>query len=309
MKPSKMTIATTFVTVASLGVFAGACGSSSKSTGATATTTTATAPAAPPPLTITAGDYAYTGVPATIAAGIVDVTFVNKGSVDHEMSFIKVTDNSNAQSVFAGLGKILQGGPFPATFLAANGIPNTPAGKTTQAKFDLTPGQYIALCTDTGVAGSKTDGKPHFTRGMFKKVTVTGTGGNAIPTAASSLSAHDYGFDVSNLKAGEQTIAFNNVGPLQWHFAEILAFPKGTTIAQAQVAVPKLLASQGPPPAGVPQPTNVASSQIASPGYGNTFTATLEKGRTYVVLCFVSDKKGGPPHAIAHQMFKVFSVS
>jgi hypothetical protein len=32
-------------------------------------------------------------------------------------------------------------------------------------------------------------------------------------------------------------------------------------------------------------------------------------GRTYVVLCFVSDKAGGPPHAIAHHLFKVFTVA
>ena len=37
-------------------------------------------------------------------------------------------------------------------------------------------------------------------------------------------------------------------------------------------------------------------------------TATFESGRTYVALCFVGDKKGGPPHAIANQMFKVFTV-
>lgn len=306
MKHSKMTLVTAFVTVAALGVFASACGSSSKSSSTVTTTTEATAS---PALTITAGDYAYSGVPATIKAGIVDVKFVNKGSVDHEMSFVKVTDNSDPQTVFTGLGTVIQGGPFPATFLAANGVPNTPAGKTANTQFNLTPGQYIALCTDTGIVGSKEDGKPHYTRGMYKKITVTGTGGKLVPTAASNVTARDYGFDVSGLRAGEQTIAFKNVGPVQWHFAEILEFPKGTTVAKAQTDVPKLLTSNGPPPAGVSQPQPLAASQLASPGYGNTFTAAFERGRTYVVLCFVSDKAGGPPHAIAHQMYKVFTVN
>jgi len=88
-----------------------------------------------------------------------------------------------------------------------------------------------------------------------------------------------------------------------------MEFPKGTTVAQATASLPKLFASQGPPPAGVPAPTPVATSQVTSPGYGNTFTATFTSGRTYVVLCFVSDKTGGPPHAIAHHMFKVFTIS
>ena len=114
---------------------------------------------------------------------------------------------------------------------------------------------------------------------------------------------------LSGLKAGENTIVFKNNGPAQWHFADINVFPKGVTVAQAEANIPKLLASQGPPPAGVVPPEEVGGSQIASPGHGNTFSVTLEKGRTYVVLCFVSDKKGGPPHAIAHKMYKVFTIS
>jgi hypothetical protein len=301
-----MTLAMTLVAVAALGVGTTACGSSSKSA---ADNTTTTAKPAPKPLAITATDYAYSGVPATIPAGIVSVDFANHGSVDHEMAFIKVTDNSDPQAVFKGLGTVLQGGAFPASFLAANGVANTPAGKTTNTKFNLTPGQYLAVCTDTGIVGSTKDGKPHFARGMYKAVTVTGSGGNVPPTAAATITAHDYGFALSGIKAGSQTVAFKNVGPTQWHFADILEFAKGTTVAQAGVDVTKLLASNGPPPAGVAAPTDVASSQIASPGYGSTFNATFESGRTYVVLCFVSDKTGGPPHAIAHHMFKIFTVS
>ena len=55
-------------------------------------------------------------------------------------------------------------------------------------------------------------------------------------------------------------------------------------------------------------PDTVATLQIASPGLGNTLPVTLLSGRTYVILCFVSDLAGGPPHAIGHQMFKVFTV-
>ena len=315
MRPSKMTLATTLVTVAALGVFAGACSSSSKSAGSSTTTTvrastTTSVPAQPSTVTIDAGDYAYAGGPVTVKAGIVDLKFVNKGSVAHEMAFVKVKEGTDTQAVLTSLAKSGQGGPLPASVLGVNGVHNTPAGKTTVTRFNLTPGQYIALCFDTGVAGSTKDGPPHFMRGMTKKVTVTGTGGDTVPTAASTLTAHDYGFDVSGLKAGTNTIAFKNIGPVQFHFAEISVFPKGTTVAQAQGYVKKLLGSiSGPPPAGVPQPQDVADSQAASPGNGNTFTATLTPGRTYVVVCFFSDKSGGPPHAVKYHMYKVFTVS
>ena len=305
MRRSKPMLAATFVTVVALAALASACGSSSKSS----TATTTTKPATPFALTVNAGDYAYTGLPDSLPAGLISMKFVNQGQVDHELGFIKVTDDTNPQAVLASLGKVISGEPFPTSFLAANGVPNTPPGKTTDAQFNLTPGQYLAFCSDTGVVGSKADGKPHFTRGMYKKITVTGTGGETAPTAESTLVAHDYSFDVSGLKAGQQTIAFKNDGPVQWHFGEILEFAKGVTVAKAEADVPKLLASQGAPPAGVTPPEPVAASQIASPGYGNTFSANLEAGRVYVVLCFVSDKLGGPPHAIAHKMYKVFTVS
>ena len=308
MRRSQMTPAATVVMLAALALFAGACGSSSSKSGGSASTTTST-PGGPAPLTITAGDYAFEGVPAKIPAGVVNMTFVNKGTVEHEMGFVKVTPGTTPKVAFAALGKSINGGPFPAFLLAANGVHNTKPGKTAVTKFNLTPGDWIAFCTDTGVAGSTKDGKPHFLRGMYKTVTVTGSGGNVAPTEAATITAHDYGFALSGLHSGAQNIAFENTGPTQWHFADLNVFPKGTTVAQAQAAIPKLLASQGPPPAGVPAPEEVVSSQIASPGNGNTFAATLESGRTYVLLCFVSDKAGGPPHAIAHQMYKVFTIA
>jgi hypothetical protein len=41
---------------------------------------------------------------------------------------------------------------------------------------------------------------------------------------------------------------------------------------------------------------------------GQTFTANFEAGQTYVAACFIQDRKGGPPHAIAHKMYKAFTV-
>jgi hypothetical protein len=300
----------TALTVVALGVVASACGSSAK-TDASTTPNDATTTSAPPPpeMTVTATDYAYTGMPATIAAGIVKVTFVNKGAVAHELVFLKVSDNSKTTAAFAALSGAFEGGPLPADFLAVNGVHDTGPGTTTVSELNLTPGQYIALCGDSGVVGSSTDGKPHFMRGMFAKITVTGTGGTTVPTAAATLTARDYSFDVSQLKAGTQTIAFENAGPKQWHVADLEAFPKGTTVAQAEAIVPKMLASNGPPPAGVAVPETIATAEAASPGYGSTLTVTLEKGRTYLLLCFLSDRAGGPPHAIGHRMYKVFTVS
>jgi hypothetical protein len=284
----------------------GACGSSDKTSDAPDATTTTT-PAATE-LTVTAGDYKFEGLPETIPAGLVNLTFDNQGQTDHEIVFLKVEDNSDPEAVLDGLGKVLQGEPFPADLLAANGIGGTPAGEKKTSQINLTPGQYVVGCALTSQVGSEEEGAPHFSRGMFGTVTVTGEGGEATPTADAELVAKDYSFDVDSITAGEQEIAFVNDGPTEWHFAAIMQYPEGTTVAKAEADLPKLLASEGPPPAGVVSPEPFADSGVASPGFGNTFNATFESGRTYVALCFVGDKKGGPPHAIAHQMFKVFTV-
>jgi plastocyanin len=306
MQRSKLRLAATFVAIGALTAALAGCGSSDKSSEGGSPTTTPSEPAA---ITVTAGDYSFEGLPETMTAGIQNVTFENQGSVDHEMVFVKVKPGTTPDALGAALEKVFNGEPFPAFMEAANGVANTAAGETTVTQFNLPAGDYIALCGDTGVAGSKKDGKPHFARGMYAEVTVTGDGGDEPPTADATITAKDYAFTMSGLKAGEQTVAFTNDGPKQWHFGDIQVFPAGTTVAQATDAVQKLLASQGPPPAGVPQPDTVATLQIASPGLGNTLPVTLLSGRTYVILCFVSDLEGGPPHAIAHQMYKVFTVS
>ena len=86
-------------------------------------------------------------------------------------------------------------------------------------------------------------------------------------------------------------------------------FPKGVTVAQAEQTFRSCSPRRDRRRPEWYRPTSVAASQVASPGYGNTFSATFETGRTYVVLCFISDQKGGPPHAIAHKMYKVFTIS
>src|SRR5262249_53563769 len=160
--------------------------------------------------TITAGDYSFEGVPETMTAGIQNVTFENKGSVNHELAFAKVKEGTTSEALFDALGKVIQGQPFPAFLEAANGVHDADPGKTSVSQSTLTAGEWAALGTDTGAAGTKKDGKPHFSRGMYKKVTVTGDGGTEPPTADASITAHDYGFTLTGLKAGKQTVAFNN---------------------------------------------------------------------------------------------------
>src|SRR4029077_16991631 len=135
MQRSKLQLAAAVVAIGALTAGGAGGGSSSKSdAGGGSTTTTASGPA---PITITAGDYKFEGVPKTMTAGIQNVTFDNKGSVDHELAFVKVKPGTPTEAVFAALEKVFNGEPFPAFLEAATGVANTSAGKTTVAQFNI----------------------------------------------------------------------------------------------------------------------------------------------------------------------------
>lgn len=259
---------------------------------------------APTNVAITAADYSFSGVPDTIEAGLVQVTLVNTGETEHEAWFLKVKDGTTRAAVVDSLSAINRGGAFPSFMLAATGAHPVKPGEKATTTFNLTPGSYFVLCDEATQPGTRRPGTLHFKRGMIVPLEVTGTGGTELPEAEDTLTARDYSFDTSQLDAGRHTILFRNLGPEQWHFAVILAFAPGTTKRQAEEAMTRLFRTRQP---GT-QVQVLSVAEAASPGYGNTFTATFTKGRVYAVADFMSDRAGGPPHAIGQHMWKVFAV-
>ena len=66
-----------------------------------------------------------------------------------------------------------------------------------------------------------------------------------------------------------------------------------------------------PPPDGLDMAQvnfDFAYSGVFGPGGSGTFEAEFQPGNTYAALCFISDREGGLPHAIQHQMYDVFQV-
>ena len=67
----------------------------------------------------------------------------------------------------------------------------------------------------------------------------------------------------------------------------------------------------GQPPKGLPQPEDVGFSGIFSDALGGQFQllqGEFESGRTYLFSCFISDRAGGPPHAIAYDMYEAVTI-
>ncbi len=278
---------------------------------------------------IVADDYKFTEAPTELKAGLVKLSFENQGKVAHEAALVEIGDTPIEQ-LTKDLAPTLEGGPFPAYAEHIAGPIEAEPGESDEVTFTIAEGTYALLCTDEGdaeVAASTTtdpnaapggperekpQGPPHFERGMAQVLTVGPGQANAeLPKADGSITARDYGFDV-NVKAGDKTITYVNDGPEQVHFAAISEFPEGTDAAAAEDAFKQFLAAgeDSPPPEGLPMPEDVGFSGIFSTGLGANFEMTkpFESGRTYLVACFIQDRTGGPPHAIANQMYKVFTV-
>ncbi len=143
-------------------------------------------------------------------------------------------------------------------------------------------------------------------------LTVTaGADAAELPEADGEIVATDYEFDVTFDGAG--TINFRNDGPQQFHHAVVMDFGTNDPAA-VEEAFPAILASEGE---GTPEPDTgdvdlsevdfeFAGSGVFGPdGAAGTFEADITEGNTYVVVCFIQDRTGGPPPAVAYDMWVV----
>jgi hypothetical protein len=87
-------------------------------------------------------------------------------------------------------------------------------------------------------------------------------------------------------------------------------YPEGVDEAEAAAAFEATLES-GPPPKGNPSPAPVGFGGIFSDGLGAQIALdedALESGRTYLFACWVPDREGGKPHAVAYRMYEVITI-
>ena len=270
-------------------------------------------------LSIETIDYAFQNVPTEVPAGLIEVTLDNQGEVTHEFALAEIGDTPPDQFFTDFAPAISEGGAFP-DYLGAVIVPiEAGGGESATTSFTVTEGTYVIFCTLTGDAAGtpaegeeEAEGAPHFTLGMAQTIVVgSGDADAVLPEADGTVTATDYAFE-ADIEAGDTVINFTNDGPNEVHFAAVSVYPEGTTAEDAEAAFAALLETpeDAPPPEGVPLPEDVAFSGIASDGLGVQFEVPggFESGRTYIFTCFISDRAGGPPHAIAHQMYEAFTV-
>lgn len=270
------------------------------------------------PLTIVTKDFAFEGMPQYLrGGGPFTATVRNEGRVRHELAFIDI-GGASLDDFRREFPKVIEGGPWP-DFMRRGSVPfDVGPGDEQTLSFTLEPGNYMLFCALNGDPakprtpdGDEAEGKPHYELGMVVPDVNVAGGGGELQAKDGEIVAEDYSFDVPKLGAGRRQLVFRNEGPKEWHHLVAFEFPSGTTEEAAIAAFQAFGAAEGtgqPPPPGTPEPAEAGYAGIVSPGMSTTFELILNINRTYLFACFISDRSGGPPHAVAHQMVKTFIV-
>ena len=230
------------------------------------------------------GKYAF-DAPAEVKGGTVELTFKNTGAEPHEFAIVKVTDGTTADELTKALFAE-DGAPIPDSLIGAPGGAGTLApGATGVSTISLGKGTYVYFCT-------LGDAAPHWQNGMLGEFTVKDVASTApLPDTSASVQPSEYKFDVSGLKAGENTFTFANKGE-EFHHLIAVPMAEGATLDDVNQFLQSDGSGDAPPPIAFEKEQDLA---VTGPGQAQVVSMTFDKG-SYVFLCFITDKAGGPPH-------------
>lgn len=219
--------------------------------------------------------------PSSAETGLADISFENESGEEAELQLIRVEGNHSAEEAVEALGGAVEGKPFPDWFFAGGGVGTLPAGESETVTQVLKPGTYYAFNTET-------DGPPD--AGSVPALEVTGEEVDEEVGGEATVTAGEYAFETEELSSGEVEIDFDNAGAQPHH---LIASPlKGDATAEQVEAFFKT--EKGEPPL---EEKGTRSTAVIEGGEGQAVTLDLEPGR-YVLYCFISDRQGGPPHAL-----------
>lgn len=224
--------------------------------------------------------------PKTVKAGLVEVSAENTGKRTHDAQIIGVDGDHTAQQV----SKIVnaEGGPIPEWLHGGGGLGTLAPGQSGTVTDVLEPGRYFVFDTEGGASA---------------EFEVTGEGGSAeLPSTPATITAKEYGFETSGLKAGTNEITFENAGK-ELHHVLAVPYAKGATLAEVKKFATSDEQPSGPPPVDFEK---AAGTTVLDGGKAQVAELELKKGK-YAFLCFIQDRKGGPPH-VAKGMLQEIAI-
>jgi plastocyanin len=216
-----------------------------------------------------------------LKGGLVTVNFRNGSKNPTDLQLIRVDGNRPIAQV---LKVVNSEGPTPIpTWLhGAGGVGGTKPGQTATATQVLPSGNYYV------VASPESDGPSKPATAALK---VEGGESSAeLPSTPATVTATEYKFQATGLKAGKNQVRFANDGKELHHVIAFQLMP-GKTAADLKRF---FTTEKGQPPIVEGSETGTA---VIDGGTEQVTDLTLAKPGNWALVCFISDRKGGPPHA------------
>ncbi len=226
------------------------------------------------------GKSAKFTAPESADSGRAEITFTNSSDAASDMQLIRIEGDHTPEEVVEGLGKATQGKPFPGWFFAGGGAATVRPGKSATVTQVLESGTYYPLST----AGSTPDPQ------SLVSVEVTGDEPDEELEADTTVTASEYQFEADGLKAGESEIDFHNAGAQPHH----LLISKLVGDATAEDVEKAFKSGNRKPPL---EEKGGLATAVVEGGESQLVNFDLKPGR-YAFYCFISDRQGGPPHAL-----------
>ena len=226
------------------------------------------------------GKAAKLSGPSSADTGLAEITLKNETKREGEAQLIRIEGDHTPEEVTKGLESAMNGQAFPEWFFAGGGVGTTAGGESQTVTQVLEPGAYYAFDTEGGEPS--VDSAP--------VVEVSGEASDETVEADETIDAFDYGFEAEPLSSGKVEVAFDNTGEEPHH---LLAAPL-TGDNTAEDVERFFETEKGKPPFAE---KGFQSTAVIEGGEGQLVDLDLEPNR-YVLFCFISDREGGPPHAL-----------
>lgn len=226
--------------------------------------------------------------PKSVAAGVVEISLkAPAGKESHDAQLVRVEGDHSLEEVLKFIGA--EGAPTPEWLFAAGGVGQTAGGAIGKSTQELTPGTYYIVDTSEPQGENV---KSYAERGANAALEVTGEAvGGELPAATAKITMKDYSYVTSGLKAGKNTVELDNPGKEIHH---VIAFPYAPGADFA--AVKKVFSQEGEPKGPPPVDFQGVTGTAALEGGTKQITELELKPGKYALICFISDRKGGPPH-------------
>jgi hypothetical protein len=213
-------------------------------------------------------------VPDSVEGGVVEIEFTSSVAGEHSAQIVGARDGHTPQEALqAGAAWGERGRPLPGWVVLAGGTGDVRQGETTTVTQELAPGSYVVADLASNVSA---------------EFEVTGEAGAGELAAEGTITATEYAFESEGLTAGRNAVLFDNAGE-EPHLVAAIGIKEGRTFAEARRF---FRTEKGEPPI---DESRSFSTAVVDGGVKQAVELELEAGK-YVLLCFIPDRKGGPPH-------------